>query len=685
MGDTKPSQLANKFILLDLIGVGGMAEVYRCKLSGQKGFEKIVVLKKLLPQVAQDAVVVENFIDEAKLAALLQHENIVHIYDFGELDGSYFIAMEYLFGKDLYSILQQARETGKPIGVETCLLIASKICEGMEYAHNLKDLQQRPLNIIHRDLSPHNVFVTYDGKIKIIDFGIAKAELFDNRTKSGVIKGKISYMSPEQLSEKEIDLRSDIFSIGILLHEMLSGQRLFTGDTATLIRKCMQAEYEQLEKINPGLFPGIYQIVNRALQKDRTKRYQTCAEMREDIEDCLFAMGKRPNTQVLKEYVLQLFEQSYENEKKKLIATIERADGGHNPGKLGTNWDGSSLPFFSGSEERTAVMDKDDRTLFLNVADITGNQPTPFYREIVSALANPPGRIFLTGIFLYIIAVPLLFIHPSSLQVERHVEGVETVEFAWLPQHETTEDEEVQSSQQLQQVPFITKEQEKRITPHQLEINALLDKADTAFRYKRLTVPEGDSAFIYYKKVLDIAPHNDAAHEGLQQIAEKYADYAERDLAGKNVIAAQKNIRKGLEVSPQSVRLSGLLTRAELEKRALIKELERKAQTSIENNDLTSPLNDCAYKYYQEIKRLDHDSALVKNGIGKIADKYAELADGAYRNLKLTNAREYVKKGLQVQPDHDRLLDIQQDLSRSKPGIFFKMLEKNVRTAIESK
>jgi len=682
MSSTKPSQSENKYILLDLIGVGGMAEVYRCKLSGQRGFEKIIVLKKLLPQVAQDTVVVENFIYEARLAALLQHENIVHIYDFGELDGSYFIAMEYLFGKDLYSIINQAKESGKPIGLENSLLITSKICEGMHYAHGLMDLQQQPLNIIHRDLSPHNVFVTYDGKIKIIDFGIARAELFDNRTKEGVIKGKISYMSPEQLTDNQIDLRSDIFSIGILLYEMLSGQRMFKGDTASLIRQCMQGDYEKLEQVKPGLFPGVYEIVNKALQKDRTRRYQTCSEMREAIEDCLFAMEKRPKTNILKEYVLQLFEHSFENEKKTLITTVERSGEVHQDGNPGIQWSENGLPWFGRNEDQTQVIDEGEGTLILDPATLAGNSSTSFLHKILSPSANTVRGMIFVG-FIFCITVIFIFINLSSTKIELNVEGGEKSGLAVSQQSKTAEEEDLNGSQQFNQIPAIKQEQEGEISLQQHEINILLAKAGNALIDSRFTVPEGDSASTYYKKVLEIAPDNNVALDGLRQISEKYAEYAEEELSEKKLIEAQENIRRGLEVYPQSNRLSGLRARAENEKSILIEELERKAQRSIANNDLTSPAKDCAYKYYQDIYVLDHDSVIVRNGMRRIADRYAELADISYRNFNLANAREHVKKGLIVQPNNARLLRIRQDLSLSKPGMFFQMLKKNVQTVIE--
>jgi len=685
MSDTNPSQLGNKYDFLNLIGVGGMAEVYRCKLSGQKGFEKIVVLKRLLPDAAQDPVIVENFIGEARLAALLQHENIVHIYDFGELDGSYFIAMEYLFGKDLYSIIQRSQETGKPLGVENSLLIAAKICEGMQYAHFLKDFQQQPLNIIHRDLSPHNVFVTYDGKVKIIDFGIAKAELYDNRTGAGVVKGKISYMSPEQLGEQEVDLRSDIFSIGILLYEMLSGQRMFKGDTASLVRKCMQVDYEKIESARPGLFPEIYEIVNKALQKERTKRYQTCAEMLEVIENCFYAMRRRPKTENLQKYILDLFEQQFENEKKKLVTTIERSDEVRRGGKSGFHYAKQSMAFLDKDAEQTAVIVKDEGTQVVDTAHVPIGSSGSFFHKIFS-FSLPTVRWMIVAGFTACIIGIFIYLNQSSTVVERSVATGQEDKITVLQESKTVLEIPPQDvSQQAQEILVIKQEQEKKISSLQREINVLLDKADTAFRYKRLTVPKGDSAYAYYKQVLDLAPENEAAREGMRQISNKYAGYAKRDLEQKRIIEAQKNIQKGLEVNPNSILLWNLSTRAEKEKRILIDELVQKAQQSIEDNNLTSPPTDCAYKYYQDIRKLDQESAFVRQGMRRIADKYADLADTSYRNLKLVNAREFVKKGLAVQPDHERLLALQQDLSLSKPGIFLKMLQKNVQTVIDVK
>ena len=196
MSDFEPQKFG-KYQLLDKIAAGGMAELYRAKVTGDYGFEKQVAIKKILPHLSDEGNLVKAFIDEAKLAALLQHENIVQIYDFGNMNGEYFIAMEYLFGKDLRKLTYKAKEKGVPFDLENILYVISRVCAGLDYSHNLKDLQGKPLNIIHRDINPQNIFITYEGQVKIIDFGIAKAASHNSTTHEGLIKGKLAYMAPQ--------------------------------------------------------------------------------------------------------------------------------------------------------------------------------------------------------------------------------------------------------------------------------------------------------------------------------------------------------------------------------------------------------------------------------------------------------------------------------------------------------
>ncbi len=677
MSNTRPSQLGNKYILLDLIGSGGMSEVYRCKLRGQQGFEKIIVLKKLLPDAAKTKETRDNFIDEAKLAALLQHENIGHIYDFGQIDGSYFIAMEYLFGKDLYSIIQRAKERDYAISLEIALYIVSKLCEGMQYAHTLKDLQQRPLNIIHRDLSPHNIFVTYDGKVKIIDFGIAKAELFDNRTKAGVIKGKISYMSPEQLTEEAIDLRSDIFSIGILLYELISGRRMYAGDTASLIQKCMHVNYEKLESVLPGLPTHIYSIIDKCLQQNKEKRFQSCAQMRNEIDDCLYSLGKRPNSHLLKEFILDVFERDYEAEKAKLISTCRRFD------QIYSEKDPQAVTLVDKSIENlkdfepTLVHNGSIAALDSHSAAEKLTPPLPYIlRPLWNAFIDKK-TFFGGGALLLIIAFAIHFglknkeRQPDALLIEalQQSSGISSM-----------------SAEKADKINVKTDKPIEEVTTgisRKGEIQAMLDKAEHAIKNGHITDPQQGSALALYQQVLKISPGNPIARSGVNTIAASYADSAEQLLVKSDLILAQQNVEKGLGILPENKRLITLKSLISKEKNRVIEELEWKAQRSLDRNDLTTPVDDCAYKYYRNILALDEKNIPALKGMTKIADKYAVLAEYAYRNVKLDKARDFVEKGLTIVPSHKHLLQIKKDLARSKPVIFFKVIEKNFESIVD--
>lgn len=284
-----------------------MAELYRALITGVQGFEKLIAIKKILPHLATEEELITSFIDEAKLAALLHHQNIVQIYDFGSLDDSYFIAMEYLFGKDCRIITNKAKEKSLPIELEYALFIVSRICAGLDYAHNLKDFQGKPLNIIHRDISPQNILITFEGDVKIVDFGIAKAASQNTMTQMGMIKGKVAYMSPEQAAGKKIDNRSDIFSCGIILYELVTGNKMFSGDTLHILSKVRNAEFAKPDEAQKGLPDKLLKIIYKALEKDPERRYQSCNDMLTDIEECLYENGMRPTVQGLAKYLKILF------------------------------------------------------------------------------------------------------------------------------------------------------------------------------------------------------------------------------------------------------------------------------------------------------------------------------------------------------------------------------------------
>ena len=673
----------NKYIPLNLIGSGGMAEVYRCKLSGHEGFEKLIVLKQLLPQFAKDPEIVSNFIDEAKLAALLQHENIAYINDFGEIDGKYFIAMEYLFGKDLHTVIQKAKEQNEPMAPELALLITAKICDAMGYAHDLKDLSNRPLNIIHRDLSPHNIFVTYDGKIKIIDFGIAKAELFDNRTKAGMVKGKVSYMSPEQLSNQGIDLRSDIFSIGILLYEMLSGKRMYTGDTATLIRKCMEGEYRKLEEITPGLPTQTYAIVEKALRKDVDTRYQSCSNMGRDIDDCLFGINPRPSTLKLKAYIRELFDDEYEEEKNR-----SNQESGDLTELFITDDDNTSFTNFTAAEHTIVYdSDSDEKTRVeptlpaITVASIINSfknwleqKQKPQYSHLKALIA---GTLLLLIVLLFLQAP-----EPSKRDEKQEEVAITSRSFTSEQGIKETTVENVKNTTIPQEIK-VEAGKSKRLVGRKKQIDDLLKKGAEAFDLKRLALQEHDSAYKYYRKIIEIDPKNKVAKSRLKQIRKRYVELAKQAFAKDNFSNAAAYIRIGLAISPENSELLSLQHKVVTKKQRLITEYHEKARQALRENNLTAPEDDCAYKYFKDIAKIDESNPIPQKGFTEIGDRYAVVAQEAYLNLNLSKARTLMEKGLAVDPRHKALLKLKVDLTQSIPNIFLDSLKKSVNNIIE--
>jgi serine/threonine protein kinase/Tfp pilus assembly protein PilF len=323
----QPTQFG-KYQLLDKIAVGGMAELFRAKLTGVQGFEKLIAIKKILPNLSEEENLVTSFIDEAKLAALLHHENIVQIYDFGSTNNEYFIAMEFLFGKDLRTIRKNAKNRELPLSMENVLHIVSRICAGLDYSHNLKDLQGQPLNIIHRDINPQNILVTYEGQVKIIDYGIAKAASQNNKTRENLIKGKLAYMSPEQANGQDIDHRSDIFSTGIILYELLAVRRMFTGETMHVLSLVRDAHYDPPEEVIPDLPAKLNEILHRALAKDPADRYQSAGDMLADLEEFAFELKLRPNARSFAQYLKRLFEEEFAEEELALWAKSKIYEAG---------------------------------------------------------------------------------------------------------------------------------------------------------------------------------------------------------------------------------------------------------------------------------------------------------------------------------------------------------------------
>lgn len=680
MQGIRTRQSADIYVPLDVIGKGGMAEVFRCKLVGEKGFEKLIVLKKLLPEAARDSELVTNFIDEARLAALLQHENIAHIYNFGEFDNSFFIAMEYLSGKDLHSIMVQAREANQAMAVEHALLIALKICEGMDYAHKLKDLRQRPLNIIHRDLTPHNVFVTYDGNVKIIDFGIAKAELYDHRTKAGVVKGKISYMSPEQLTGNDIDRRSDIFSIGILLYEMLSGTRMYRGDTATLIRKCLAVDYEPLETVAPALPNAVYSILRNTLIKDKEKRYQSCLEMIRDIEDCLFEIRKYSYRHILQEYILMLFKDEYEKEKSELSGILNTED-------QGTEFNGADFSSIEQTINEDVILPEEpEQTVQSSYPDyenqrMEGAAHAWFVRircTLEDLFVKWGWKTWAVGGGLIVGVMIVSVFSRTPVDPEPVVPNV------MLPAEATTDLADTGRNPVLQeQIKDAAHEILVEYVSTQEKIESLLAKGRAAIAEGRLTTPSRTSALRYYREVLERDPDNNVAMDGLRVIGEQYAELVEKSLGRRNLAGAGDFLEKGLAVSPDNHRLALLRERIEREKQEQVRYLRSKAEEALRRNKLTTPYNQSAYKYYEDIRKITGNGKDAREVLRLIGNRYAVLGEVAHRDFKFSQARSYVSKGLGIAPSNKRLLSLKRELDKSKPEVFFSGLEKKLNSIFQ--
>ncbi|MBZ5587604.1 MAG: TonB family protein [Acidobacteriia bacterium] len=296
-----------QYELIEPIATGGMAEVYRARMKGVEGFQKIVAIKRILAHLTDNDEFVTMFVDEAKLAAQLQHPNIIHIYDLGKIERSYYIAMEYIDGKDLRSILRTLEEKKSRLPLGLALFIGSRLAAALDYAHRKKDLQGTAMALVHRDVSPQNVLISYDGDIKLCDFGIAKAASKASHTRAGALKGKLQYMSPEQAWGRDIDHRSDIFSLGLVLYEMLTGRKGFAGDSELSILEQVRApRLVPPRDIDPSIPPEVERVVLKALKENREDRYQTAADLASDLVSILQSIRPAPGAPELGAFLADL-------------------------------------------------------------------------------------------------------------------------------------------------------------------------------------------------------------------------------------------------------------------------------------------------------------------------------------------------------------------------------------------
>jgi serine/threonine-protein kinase len=279
-----------RYVLVERIGRGGMAEVFRAVMPGAEGFRRTFVVKRILAELSQANDFVDMFVREARIGALLNHPSIVQMYDFGNVEGNYFLAMEYLRGRDVSAVLRRLRQVGQRCPIAVAAYVAREVAECLGYAHALVGADGKPLNIVHRDVSPSNIMCLTTGGVKLLDFGIAKAigDTVVDRTERGAFKGKLSYMAPERIKRQPFDARSDLFSLGVVLWEMLAGKRLFRGASdAETLRNVTEAEVAPPSALRPDVPAALDFVVMRALERDPDRRYPSGQAMADDLEDVL--------------------------------------------------------------------------------------------------------------------------------------------------------------------------------------------------------------------------------------------------------------------------------------------------------------------------------------------------------------------------------------------------------------
>jgi serine/threonine protein kinase len=329
-----------RYVLLDRIGEGGMAEVFRAVMPGAEGFRRTFVIKKILDRLSQSSAFVEMFVHEARIGALLHHPNIVQVYDFGSVDGCYFLAMEYVRGHDVLAIIRRLRELRRPFPVAVAAHIAHAVANCLAYAHALTGPDGQSLGIVHRDVTPSNVMCLREGGVKLLDFGIASAvsEFAVEKTEQSTFKGKLAYVAPERLRNDMVDGRSDLYSLGVMLWEMLTCRRLFHahGEADTL-HKILEMAVPPPSQQRPDIPPSLDAIVLRMLERDPDNRYQTGMPLADDLEDVLRECNFRSN--MLPALLVDLFGCGHRSSQFALSCLTpellaEAADSGSQPAEI---------------------------------------------------------------------------------------------------------------------------------------------------------------------------------------------------------------------------------------------------------------------------------------------------------------------------------------------------------------
>ena len=302
------SKQFGRYRILKHLATGGMAEVLLATATGIEGFSRHVVIKQIDPRYSQSPTFVKMFLDEARLAASLHHNNIIQVHDIGKEGDTFFFAMEYIHGEDLRKLLTTISARKEKTPLEHVVTIITAAASALHYAHEHCGQDRKPLNLVHRDVSPSNILIGFDGNVKVVDFGIAKTAMATSETRAGDVKGKFSHMSPEQCLGKPVDRRSDVFALGIVLYELVTVRALFRGDgDFAKMKEILEGTIEPPSKYRLGLPPALDAIILKALARDPANRYQTADELRVALERFAILNNLRSSTTALADYVTQLF------------------------------------------------------------------------------------------------------------------------------------------------------------------------------------------------------------------------------------------------------------------------------------------------------------------------------------------------------------------------------------------
>ncbi|MGH1467571.1 MAG: protein kinase domain-containing protein [Bdellovibrionales bacterium] len=519
MSTAKKPELFGKYLLLEKLAMGGMAEVFLAKTSGVQGIGKFLAMKRILPQYSSNEEFIQMFTEEAKICVNLSHSNIAKIYEFGIEMGQFYIVMELIEGKNLRQVLSRLGKEKRPgFSVDQAVYIAKEVASGLDNAHRcLDDSSGKPLNIIHRDMSPQNIMVSFEGEIKVVDFGIAKAEGEKEETKAGTLKGKFSYMSPEQASGEKIDSRTDVFSLGIVLWELLANKRLFTSSSEmNTLKKIREGKIPAISKINPNVPEELERIVNIALAKDANNRYQTCAEFYKDLNRFLNRFYPDFSSHDFSIFVKSLYADEVLSNRKKFVeysklsksfdfskndtqADKTRVSGGTGTG-TGTDFDPLAPTGSSGevSFDFNALRVEGTNVTNINqTASISSQSGPSTIKKVQRNDLFSPANLSIIGIFIVAIALITSQLMPSETNVEYALEQP-SVESSKLSQTLNAHNIIVSSAPSGAEI-YVNGKNTGQLTPGRVSVPAKNEfviglKKDGFLSYKSKLVSRGNGA-----------------------------------------------------------------------------------------------------------------------------------------------------------------------------------------------